>query len=336
MAGQDRRPPTDLKSDLLERPRAYSFFQAVRLLRFYAQQFRQDREEGLFHDLLRIRALLSLSFPGTDVESIEEVPAEPGVRYRITATFLGLYGASSPLPTHYTEDLLDEAAEDRSVTRDFLDVLGDPYYRLFFQAWNKNRWFLKTVEEEAAPYLERLFCLLGLGLKEFWQAVPQSRRLWRYIGLFTMSPRPALGLKTLLADALDLPQLDVINNVARLMAIPEDQQCRLGLQGSGLGRDSYLGSLIADRMGKIRIEAGPLGEDKFHDLLPGGEAFAQVGELSRLYLTQPLEREIELVVKEDEVRTMALGQPKWSWLGYDTWLFAGPDFKGEAKVYFQL
>jgi len=35
-----------------------------------------------------------------------------GHRFLITATFLGLYGVSSPLPTFYTEDLMDEASQD--------------------------------------------------------------------------------------------------------------------------------------------------------------------------------------------------------------------------------
>ena len=118
-------------------------------------------EETVFHDLLRIRPLLSLSFPGTDVYSVEEVERNDQVYYLLTVTFLGLYGASSPLPTHYTEDLLDEASDDRTVSRDFLDILSSPFYRLFYQCWSKNRWFIKLADEEAADYLERLYSLMG-------------------------------------------------------------------------------------------------------------------------------------------------------------------------------
>jgi len=42
-----------------------------------------------------------------------------------------------------------------------------------------------------------------------------------------------------------------------------------------------------------------------------------------LYLTDPLEYDLELVLSEGEAKTICLGTPRWSALGLDTWSFAG-------------
>ena len=108
--------------DLLKQGHGFSFFQALRLLRRCGgagEESPGDREGA--DRSLRIRPDLSLGFPASDVARIEETPGGPA-GYRVTVSFLGLYGASSPLPTFYTEDLIDEMLADSTTTRDFLDI----------------------------------------------------------------------------------------------------------------------------------------------------------------------------------------------------------------------
>jgi type VI secretion system protein ImpH len=336
MAGQDGRQTFDLKRDLLENPRAYSFFQAIGLLRLLTGQDRAGMDRHLFEDRVRVRSQLSLNFPGTDIDSIEEVPHGESSRFVITANFLGLYGAASPLPTHYTEELLDEASEDRNVTRDFLDILGDPFYRLFYQTWSRNRWFVKLFGENDPDYYERLFCLLGVGLPELRQKLPRARRFLRYIGLFTQFPRSSEGLRALLSDIVNTPWVEIVPNVLRKVEINQEQRCWLGRQGHRLGLDCYLGQEIDDRMGRIRICLGPLDSAKFESLLPGRPLHREVVEAVRLFLIEPLECELQLILDREEARTTTLGQGKWSGLGHDTWVFSGDQLAGEATVGFSL
>ena len=340
MAAQTGRSPLNLKNDFFSNPRSYSFFQAIRLLRQYMVQDQAgnvaEAEETVFRDLLRIRPLLSLSFPGTDVYSVEEVERGGQMHYLLTVTFLGLYGASSPLPTHYTEDLLDEASDDKTVSRDFLDILSSPFYRLFYQCWGKNRWFFKLADEEAVDYLERLYSLMGLGIPDFRTRLEKPYRLLRYIGLFSQFPRSASGLRALLSDAMDVSNLEVIPNVIRKVPIPEDQKCLLGRQGTVLGEDAYLGSRIDDRKGKIRITAGPMDETHYHLMLPGRTRFKEAAALCNLYLLEPLECEIELNLDSSQAQTTCLGQTKWAALGHDTWLFSGPSMESKASATFGL
>lgn len=322
MAGQDWRSPSDLKGDLLQRGHEFSFFQVMRLLRLI-----HPDPEGLAEsdasDLQRIRIHpeLSLAFPASDVAKIEEETGEEP-KFFVTTTFLGLYGPSSPLPTFYTEDLLHEAIEDLSVTRDFIDLVNHRIFFLLFRCWTKYRQFLQVVEEKNPRDLERLFCLLGLGETELRQGIPQAYFLLRYLGLFTQFPRSASGLATLLQDALGGLPVTVMSCVERRVRIPADQRSFLGTSGNRLGVDSLLGDEIDDRMGKFRLQMGPLTSEQFHSLLPGNPHHQRLALLTRFYLLDPLEYDLLLTVAEGEGQTVCLGSAHWAMLGWDTWVFS--------------
>ena len=123
------------------------------------------RRAGASH--IRVRANLSLGFPDTDIDCIEPMPGRaPGGddALRITANFFGLYGVSSPLPTFYTEDLLDDQREGRHARREFFDILHASLYPLLFEAWRKYRLQLRAVEgERRRRALDMLYAFAGLG-----------------------------------------------------------------------------------------------------------------------------------------------------------------------------
>ncbi|WP_428560300.1 MAG: type VI secretion system baseplate subunit TssG [Solidesulfovibrio sp. DCME] len=323
MADPTRGTTPSLKDDLLAHPGRYSFFQAVLLLRHYFYKENVPPEDFAFiYDALRVRPHLSLAFPGTDLTEIVEDTSGPHPVYRMTATFLGLYGSSSPLPTFYTEDLLEEQNEDVSVTRDFLDVVNSPFYPLIIRSVVKYRLFYQLEVGHLAT-LERLYCLLGYGHPELRRRIPKVSRLLRYIGLFTQWPRSAMGLRTLVADALGGVPSRVEPNIPRQVAIPDDQRLILGEQCATLGEDAHLGSRIKDRTGKIRLVLGPLDETTFHGCLPGQSNFRWLLELIALYPSEPVDCRLEIVLCRDEARPARLGSAKWGALGLDTWVFSG-------------
>lgn len=333
MAGSARGPSSNLKLDLLEKGHAFSFFQVMRLLPFFdGPNARIKAAQSGKTGNVRIRPKLSLAFPPSDVDSIEEF-GEGEPRFLVTATFLGLYGPSSPLPTFYTEDLIDEASEDESVSKDFIDVINHRLFSLLFRCWVKYRQLVQVVEERNPQHLQRLFSLLGLGEKTLRRVVPDAYRLIRYIGLLTQFPRSAVGLKVLLQDALGDVCVQVISCVQRKAKIPRDQRLFLGSSGHCLGQDSYLGEEIEDRMGKFRLRIGPLNSRQFQGLLPGRGECEKLAFLTRFYVTDPLEYDAELVLAEGKTQCACLGAPEWSRLGLDTWSFS-TEALGEVSARF--
>lgn len=333
MASQGGRSSFDVKLDLLREGHAFSFFQVIRLLRLFSGTTKDSHASGFAGtEHIRVRPKLSLAFPPADVDRVEEKEGERP-RYLVTATLLGLYGSASPLPTFYTEDLIDEVSQDESVAREFLDIINHRLFLLLFQCWTKYRQFIKVVEENNTQHLERLFSLLGLGEKAIRDDVPDAYSLIRYVGLFTQFPRSSGGLKALLQDAFGNVPIKVVPCVARKAKIPEDQRFFLGSSGGVLGSDSFVGEEIEDRMGKFRIQAGPLDQQQFQRLLPGGSGGDRLALLTGLYVTDPLEYDVELTLAEGQAQCVCLGRPVWSRLGWDTWIFSGEQ-TGEVKARF--
>lgn len=304
--------------DLLKNSSSYSFTQAVRLLMYYVHMS-GDEYEGAMRRKIRVHPHLSLDFPGTDIVSIEQRATDPD-KYFITATFLGLYGASSPLPTFYTEDLLDEASEDLSISRDFIDIINAPAYALFFKCWAKYSFLYNLAESRSDDMLERLFCLLGFGSEKLRQSVVNPAWLLRYIGITTQMPRSAEGLRSLISDAIGEPSIDIEQCIPAIVAIPPDQRCMLGTRGNRLGEDASIGAFISDSTGKFRIHAGPLPNARFQDLLPGKEKFALIGRFVDYYLDQPLDWDMEIEVDEAEINPVRFQDAGRCRLGWNTWL----------------
>lgn len=325
--GRTGNPSTDVDRDLLSGARSYSFHQAMRLLR-HATRTGKEKDSDI-----RIRPKLALAFPPGDIDRIDRIENDDQAYFQVTATFLGLYGAASPLPTFYTEDLIREQNEDESVSRDFLDIIHQRLYKLVYQGWLKYRQYLQVEEERNAFSLERLYCLVGLGTRALQSEREDNYQLLRYIGLLTQFPRSAMGLKAMLSDALSGLPLTIIPCVPRMARIPADQQCRMGMSGSLMGLDSYVGEEIEDRMGKLGIRIGPLDKADFLRFTPGNEGYERLVSLTSIYLTDPMVLEVELVLAANQAETVNLGDPIRATLGVTTWVFSEATM-GEVRTRF--
>jgi type VI secretion system protein ImpH len=322
MASEDRAPTPPVVDSLLSDGRDYGFFQALRLLRL------RFPSEKAFTENVRIRPHLSLGFPQRDIEHIGQ--DDDGL-YRIEANFFGLYGVTSPLPTFYTEDLIDEQLQGRSAGRDFLDILHAGLYPLQFRAWEKHRIWIDITERREDKSLRHLQALIGVA-----DASPevraQSSDLLRYSGLFNQYPRSALGLQQLVQAVLDVGPVEVVPCVETRVSIDRAARTRLGMQCAVLGENSVLGHEVVDRSSSLDIRVGPLSAERFHSLLPGQALYQKLERAVKLYLQTPLRSRLVMRLKAAEQQCAALGMG-WQCLGLDTWLGDG---SSQDEVVFML
>jgi len=276
---------------------------------------------------LRIRPELSLDYPSSDIVEITERKGG----FDIVTTFMGLYGISSPLPTFFTEDLLDNDWEEETASRDFLDIIHHHLYPMLYRAWLKYRFSHNVVEEKNESYWNILFSLIGLNGEEFKSAVEQPHELLPYLGILVQKPRSALGLKTILKHYLKTDCVDIEPCLLRQVTIPGDQMTRLGAVRSQLGNNITVGQEIADRMGSFAIRIGPLSGNQFLHFLHDESLKTFLRFIINFYLMQPLQVFIVLVVEMEEITTANCGSEQWSSLGMDTWLTSG-DEKGMVEV----
>lgn len=320
MARKSWTPSFNLKSSLLKEGYSYSFLQALRLLHLLiSEESDLPSEEVQTFTNLKIRPHLSLDFPASDIHGIEQDPTDPD-KYILTVTFLGLYGASSPLPPFYTEDLLHDRSDGDTLSRDFIDLCNAPLYQLLYRSWSKYQLFLNLYEDRHEAVLEKLQCLLGVGGVKLPDSEIEPFSLLRYIGLTTPATRSAEGLQNLLSDNFNEPGLRVLQCQPRVISISEDQRCYLSRSGSTLGQDCHLGSELVDRMGKFRILVEPGSIEACRRLFPGREAHEEMSELIDFYLDKPLDWDLVIRFRRSNIKPVCLGKANWSCLGWDTWL----------------
>jgi type VI secretion system protein ImpH len=322
----------DLAAELCKHGPRFSFIQAMRMLRLLTKRTSLQPLTNLqINRMVRIRPKLSLDFAETDIEKITRGDFEIPL-YIVTVTFLGLYGASSPLPTFYTEDLLQDESDDNTLAREFLDIINAPLYPMLYESWSKHRLVAQIAEEKVPEAIERMYCLLGLPTDRLQQQAGSADALLRHIGLATQLPRSAEGLRTLIADRLAGVPVEIVQCVPARAPIPEIQRFRLGESGNRLDEDAYLGTEIEERMSKFQIRIGPMPEHQLESCLPDSGASQDMARLVSFYVDQPLNWEMELVLRAGEITTTCLGSRQFSRLGWDCWIMAREQSNSEASV----
>lgn len=305
----------DLIEELLERGNRFSLVQVLRLLDAARLQTESGGEAGV-----RVVSKLAMAFPCADVD---RVTREKPSLFQVTATCLGLYGTDSPLPNYYTEDLMYEKSSEITVNRDFLDILHQRLYQLLFQCWQKYRLFYRVAEANDTTLLNCLYCLIGLGDDQVREGMAELYGMLRYAPVFSMLPRSAAGLESVLRDVLQV-EVKVIQCVRRMAQFEDEQRLRLGKSGCRLGIDSVIGQEAPDAMGKFRLRIGPLDREHYLALLPGEPLHRKMCRLVRFYLSRPLVYEVELVLSAGALETVQLGNPDRARLGLNTRCFSGP------------
>jgi type VI secretion system protein ImpH len=223
------------------------------------------------HEPLRLRPRLSLGFPPGDIAEVDwyDNPLTLHGQLRITVTYLGLYGSDSPLPTHFTEQLLAEQDDDVRV-RDFVDIFHHRIHSLLYRVWKKYRYYVTFRSDGTDPISQVIRGLLGLGTAHLdTQLSVNPVRLFRYAGILAQRPRSAAGLRGQLQDYFEEVPCDIEQCVGRWLTIQPNDRNVMGLGKCTLGEDFLLGERIFDRSGKFRVKLGPVGFDDYTRFLPG-------------------------------------------------------------------
>lgn len=272
--------------------------------------------EGGAAQKLRIQPELNLDYPGSDISdiSLDETTGS----YNITTTFFGLYGVSSPLPGFYTEELLDDEWDELSGRKHFFDVIHNHIYPLLYEAWLKYKFTSNIVEFENRKYAEIIFDLIGLE-KAFRDKQASYDYLLKFSGLLSQRIKTQLGLKTLLQGYLGNIGVEINPCIEHKVSIVDKQQCLVAKQNVTLGVDACIGNEVASRNDMFSIEIGPLDAEQFVVFSQGGEIVKGIKNLINIYLVQPLEYDICLLLLPGAIKPASLGDRDSAQLGINCW-----------------
>jgi len=326
VAAEGRWQDHPLNRRLLEEPHRFSFYRIVYLLqRMFPRTVPVGMQGPPEQEVLRFRADLSMGFSSADVTTLTTVngDSEEAPRFELTTTFMGLYGPASPLPTHFTEELLHED-EGQSVRRPFLDLFHHRMMSLLYRVWEKYRHGIRFRPGGADP-VSRLLLLLSGFDDAPGGATPRvsAIRLLAYAGLWTQRTRPASALRGILADYFPGIEVEIEQFAGRWLDIPDEEQCRIGKRQTRLGQDVNLGDRIFDRGASFRVRLDRLGLADYLDFLPPGEKTAELEEIVDRFNSDGLDYEVKLWLRREEIPSLRLGRPE-ARLGWATWIGKAP------------
>jgi type VI secretion system protein ImpH len=292
-------------SDLIERLTAesynFNFFQALSLLEEYfrAQEHVANPIES---GRIRLSTSPSLSFPPADIAKISK--SKDGVEFILT--FMGLIGVSSPMPLYFTE-YISRFEENGVGLRDFLSIFNHRMYTLFYRAWQKYRFIsmsgLGAGPNATNPIMRGVAHLAGID--EAKLSDPFFRRVLAYTGSFAGKTRSKETLRTMVSDFFNGLPVAIAQWQGRWTDISNPP--KIGLD-SRLGVNAIAGTRKWDLSGKFRVSVGPLPRERFETFLPGSENIESMKKLITLFLSDPLDWDIEVKLESSELVPVVLGQ----------------------------
>ncbi len=299
---------------LLDHSHRFSFYRAIQdIQRLSGDSVPLGYEGPPEQEKVRLRPSVALSFPPADLEEAAYVDDQE--RIRLTTTFLGLYGADSPLPYHYPEHIAQIATEPSGErVRGFLDIFHHRFLSLLYRTWMKYRPSPRSGDQED-PLCNRVLAFVGYNhrMKLGGGAFPRLSEA----RLKVLRHRSEAGLKFLLRKRLGY-DADIEQLVRRIVPIPPDQHTKLGEGNCVMGSTFVVGKNITD-CNKVRIRISAEDFPMFMRLAPGGPDYEEIEEAMESYLRTYTDHDVEVRLAPEKVPDWELGSRELP-LGFGMWL----------------
>lgn len=351
MSSPSWRKNSSVVTQLLEKPHAYSFFQAVRILEratfikltttaLGGRPLRAKNPIAGFvppiTETIRITTNQSFSFPNADIYSIEKNKATgQAPSWLMNINFMGLTGCAGVMPFHYTELILQRLKQKDESLVHFLDLFNHRTISLFYQASTKYNFPLeyerkrlhKSLNKNRDTQTQALLSLIGLGTKGLNNRLQiNDESLLFYSGLLTQQVRTTSGLKQILQDYFTIP-VEIQEFVGQWQELIPDICTRIASksqpkgQNSQLGQSTMLGHKGWFAQGKIRISLGPLNREQFYKFAPGTAALRALNDMVRMYVGVERDYDFTIAVKRKDIpRKIMLNKNSSPIMGWNTWL----------------
>jgi len=318
-----------LGEELHEHPGWFQFFQAVRLVqRMLPERGQVGRFVHPGREVLRFSTNNILAFPASQIAALDWTPDGAA---RMQVNFMGLTGPMGVLPYAYTELIRDRnRAKDRTL-QEFLDLFNHRMISLFYQAWEKYRFFVAYERQEPDRFSRYLMSLAGLGTAglQHRQAVSDESLLF-YCGLLSVAPRSAAALQQVLEDYFDVP-VEIEQFVGAWRTLDASDRCRMEGEvpySDQVGMGAIAGHEIWEPQTRARIKLGPLPARRYLSFLPVGDAWEPLRAITNFFTGGEIEFEVQLVLKREEVPPCELRRDGETapLLGWFSWIKSRPAF----------
>ena len=341
-----RRKNTAVVDRLAQQPYGYPFYQAVRLLE-RASVLKTDtaprsttnpiaRFTPPVTETIRFNTHQTLSFPSSEISTIKKKTGKTGaIQWVMDVNFMGITGAQTVLPYHYTEMVLQRLKLKDQSLRNFLNLFNHRIISLFYQAANKYRLPIayerthlnKKNKTQKDNHTQLLLSLIGLGTKNLTDRLyTRDESLLYYSGLLTQQIKTTSGLKQFLQNHFNVP-IEIKEFIGQWQELIDDVRTKLPGkdipqgQNNCLGRSAMMGKKGWFAQGKFRIIIGPLNKSQLKNFAPGTKSLKAIDEIVRLYAGMEYDYDFIIRIKRIDVpEKINLSSTKMPTIGWDTWL----------------
>ncbi len=294
--------------------------QAIRMVSSYLRQFYPEASSSYIYSKIEFKANPSMAFPKSELSAVYLAQTRQGIKAFMVLNFMSLFGSASPLPTHYSEAVL-ESIDAEEVLAQFLDMFNHHLQKFVYPIWEKQRYYIQYQKDLSDKFSKYMLSILGL----YPQAQNKTShldflKLMPYIGLLSMRNKSAASMVAIIRHYLSHDAIDLQQCMPTTVDINPNQYTYLGQRNCILGEDSLMGESVQSHSGKFRIRISDIKWDDLYPFSVLGPKIQELKELVTFALNEPLSYDVCLEVKKEQMQTCSLEKERPFYLGINTWI----------------
>lgn len=325
MEAAARKSNLSVRQSLSQKTFQFDFHQAVEII----QQMSPDTVplgEGNdpSREAVQIKARVSLSPASAEIHSFT-LPSSKNPQPILWVNFMSIAGG--PLPTPYTELLLERVRYHDTAFRDYLDIFNHRLVSIWHRLKKKTFISYSQKDPTTTQVGKCLLSLCGFGNQALRNTIRvNDRSILAYHDLLWRRPRSVHGLSRVLSTHFRLP-ITVHQYQGAWDRAPDSDITKIGAQKgqmNRLGHETILGDKLWNQAAGIRIDIGPMTWQKLSDLIPVQGKKNHHEELKDLTLLYAgLDQRITFRFKIHSFNVKPLRLNRQFSLGYNSWLTVG-------------
>jgi type VI secretion system protein ImpH len=319
-----RRQIPDLIEEIYSKPYEFELAQALKVFEyFYPDNPEVGEPDALLFEKIVFKSRVNLSTAASDVYKIYDENS----KIVVVVNMMGIAGIQGPLPTPYTEWIIDQLNKRDTAFADFLDIFNHRFISIktkilkcYTPTLSKKQPHLTTLGRTVAS-------LTGL---ENYKSDNSIRRIVKYAGLMWGNSHSAAGFKAMVSDYFGVRTAIRLLEERWFNIEPEDRTY-IGQQNCELGINATVGRRVRNSNTMFRLTLGSMNGFMFRQFLKNGKAYKELLNIGNDYLPQGQKFYINLIINENDVTQTRLDGK--SELGWTSWIYEKKPKGNDAQVF---
>ena len=292
---------------------------SIHLIQRHLVEFYPTKSSDELYRHVHFRANTSLSFPKTEIADIRFVERNKEIEVEVELNFLGLFGASTPLPIHYAEEVRDDYGYDGNLI-DFINLFNHHLQKFIYPIWKNSRYYVSYQKDLKDKYSKYLLSILGL--------YPQSQerdaeldfhKLLPFLGMLNLKQKSSGTLASIMRHYVGHNAIGIEECVVSKAVVPEWQKKKLGDSDAILGESLICGDFVTVSNLKFRINFYDVPWAYLEEYSLFGAKIEALKDLISFTLNEPLGFELALHIKKENIQSFKMDNDSAFRLGINTW-----------------